>query len=247
MANGSSEKRCRIIPPGDLRCVWMEVGVLVYQLCERQYDCDNCPLDAALRAHFRRGLPEEKTGDKAPERSTAAQEPLAGDRRYSRGHCWVRPAERGTAAGTPQWRVGLEPHLAAALLRPRSIVLPAVGESVRRGQMHLWIVAEGGTFALAAPIDGTVRSANGRLAEQPSLLTSSPLADGWLYDIAATRATPQWASLMDSPNAERCFAARTRRFQAVLSQALSLRHLSVGPTLPDGGAPLGDVSQMIGP
>ena len=26
-----------------------------------------------------------------------------------------------------------------------------------------------------------------------------------------------------------------------------VRHLSVGPTLPDGGAPLGDVSQMIGP
>lgn len=32
-----------------LKCIWMLAGVLTYRLCDRQYDCEHCPLDAALR------------------------------------------------------------------------------------------------------------------------------------------------------------------------------------------------------
>ena len=32
-------------------CVWMRAGVIRFWLCDRDFDCDNCPLDAALRAH----------------------------------------------------------------------------------------------------------------------------------------------------------------------------------------------------
>lgn len=35
-------------PPAQA-CVWMEAGVLRYWLCNHDFDCDNCPLDAALR------------------------------------------------------------------------------------------------------------------------------------------------------------------------------------------------------
>jgi hypothetical protein len=32
-----------------LKCVWMLAGVVDYKLCDRQYDCEHCPLDSALR------------------------------------------------------------------------------------------------------------------------------------------------------------------------------------------------------
>ncbi len=32
-----------------LKCIWMLAGVLTYRLCDREYDCERCPLDAALR------------------------------------------------------------------------------------------------------------------------------------------------------------------------------------------------------
>jgi len=31
-------------------CIWMQAGVIRFWLCDRDYDCQNCPLDAALRA-----------------------------------------------------------------------------------------------------------------------------------------------------------------------------------------------------
>jgi hypothetical protein len=30
-------------------CVWMLSGVLNYRLCDRDLDCEHCPLDRALR------------------------------------------------------------------------------------------------------------------------------------------------------------------------------------------------------
>ena len=30
-------------------CVWVTAGVLNYKLCDRDFDCEHCPLDAALR------------------------------------------------------------------------------------------------------------------------------------------------------------------------------------------------------
>lgn len=29
-------------------CVWMDAGVLTFKLCDRDFDCEHCPLDAAL-------------------------------------------------------------------------------------------------------------------------------------------------------------------------------------------------------
>jgi len=37
-----------VFPPADA-CVWMEAGVIRYWLCCRNFDCEHCPLDAALR------------------------------------------------------------------------------------------------------------------------------------------------------------------------------------------------------
>jgi hypothetical protein len=33
----------------DQACVWMRAGVIRFWLCDRNFDCDHCPLDAALR------------------------------------------------------------------------------------------------------------------------------------------------------------------------------------------------------
>lgn len=31
-------------------CVWMRAGVIRFWLCDRDFDCEHCPLDAALRS-----------------------------------------------------------------------------------------------------------------------------------------------------------------------------------------------------
>ena len=46
-------------------CLWMAAGVINYRLCDRQFDCDRCPLDAALR------------GDTQPMTPSQARRPAA--------------------------------------------------------------------------------------------------------------------------------------------------------------------------
>jgi hypothetical protein len=62
----------------------MSAGLVRYKLCDRDFDCERCPLDAALRgdAEWREAEP------------TRADEPRRGlafpdDRRYSDGHLWA--------------------------------------------------------------------------------------------------------------------------------------------------------------
>jgi hypothetical protein len=35
--------------PPTQACVWMAAGVIRFWLCSRDFECDDCPLDAALR------------------------------------------------------------------------------------------------------------------------------------------------------------------------------------------------------
>lgn len=52
------------------RCVWMQAGVVGYKLCDREFDCDLCPFDAALRGealHDWRGREIERLYQKAEE------------------------------------------------------------------------------------------------------------------------------------------------------------------------------------
>ena len=238
----------RLVPRDELKCVWMTAGILSYQLCEREFDCEQCPLDAALRMHFARsGAPagESAMPEAHIEPGPPARHGLARDRLYSRGHCWARLKEDGPR-GAAQFRVGLEPGLAAALLTPRAVVRPAPGEPLRRGQAHLWIVTEGGTFPLVAPLDGTLVHANPELAERPHLLATDPFERGWLYEVEAADAAPETLGLLEPAAAARVFERDERRFQAELARALRPESAAAA-ALPDGGVTLQSVSDMLGP
>jgi glycine cleavage system H protein len=241
MSGPTSDKGIRIVPSDDLKCVWMTAGILSYQLCERRFDCERCPLDAALRMHF--GRPAAAAGERRPGRPTGR---LAGDRRYGRRHGWVQRM-RHVGEGPVLHRVGLEPGLAAAMLRPRSVVHPVVGGTVRAGQPCLWIVTEGGTFAFASPVEGVVRTVNTDLDERPSLLAEAPLQGGWLYDVELDEdPATGTGGLMDARAAVQSYAEDRERFQGELAKALR-GHAAPTPALADGGAPLAEVWQMLGP
>ncbi len=46
----------------DQACVWMTAGVIRFWLCDRGFDCENCPLDRALRRACRPALPVQTDG-----------------------------------------------------------------------------------------------------------------------------------------------------------------------------------------
>lgn len=204
----------QLTPLEDQRCVWMTAGIVSYYLCDRDFDCDNCQLDWAMR----KAGPHN--GGPSPGQSVPTQSPPPASLRegflYGRNHCWIKQL------GVRLLRVGLEPGFSTVLMALKAVVLPSQGELLRKGQSCLWIVLEGGTFAIEAPCGGTVCNRNSRLSAHPHLLRFQPFDDGWLFDIEAESTSLEEGDFMDVEDAQRFYredAARFKRSLGISSRA----------------------------
>ncbi|TAK59101.1 MAG: glycine cleavage system protein H [Bacteroidetes bacterium] len=220
----------------DAQCVWMTAGVLAYQLCNREYDCDDCPLDIALRKHFSDESHQLIASAKAsfPEGGGRLRE----DRRYSENHTWVQ--ERNGE----MFRVGVEPQLARALLIPKSVVLPSLGQKVSKHQTSVWIVLEEGTFPIASPLDGIIVSRNPLVAEQPSNVLQRPFDEGWLYEVESPKEAA--GELLNVQQATSVYERDIQQLNKLLIETLKSQTTDVGPTLADGGMILQHIADMLG-
>ncbi len=227
----------------ELRCVWMTAGILSYHLCDRQFDCDNCPLDRAMRQHFTK--PHEQGEEAAPSPAPAARShPSPASRLsdrylYSNAHLWVFPLKDRMV------QIGLEGWFIRLLPAPKEIVMPPAGRRIRRGESCCWISAEGETLTIPSPVEGTVEGVNAALVHSPALLVSAekeqvPL----LYMRVAADEFQKW-TLMTREEAEEAYDRDMQTFRDRLRAELKPPQ-GLGPTLADGGESLRDVPDMIG-
>lgn len=226
-----------IVPPSENECIWMSAGIVAYRLCDREYDCEHCPLDAALRASATRELP-------AP-RAPAPGQRLRGDCRYSRGHCWVQ-RRGGTDPGSEVARVGLEPGFAALLLEPHALVMPAVGEALQKDRVHFWVVIEGGTVPVSSPLDGRLRAVNPRMTDVPHELATQLDPDGWLCELDVATHSSE-GTLMDAETATRAYARDAVRFRDRVADALRAEKHLPSNLWQDGAIDLRQAARLLGP
>jgi glycine cleavage system H lipoate-binding protein len=218
----------------------MTAGVVDYQLCPGMLDCKNCSLDAVIRRRF-------------PGRSAAkddvADSPPCADRRgqpqegclYSRSHWWVRETTRGRV------RLGIETDLAHALLGLNAIVLPSLEQRVQQGRTCAWVVMEGATMPLQAPVGGLVRAVNHELIDKPHQIISHAFDSGWLCELEADADDAGMDALMDADEARERYAADRARFAASLVGGRRGKRQVPGITLADGGEPIANNADMIRP
>ena len=111
----------------------------------------------------------------------------------------------------------------------------------------MWLVLEGGTLPLEAPLDGVVLAVNPDLIDKPFLLCQEPFNDGWLCDMEADDAAVATAGLMSADEARMKYAADQSRFGASLAAVSGGKHPSVGITLADGGQRLRNIAGVLEP
>ena len=216
--------------PREFRCVWMSAGILSYQLCDLEFDCEHCSLDSAMRKHFDHHAKEQH-----------CVSPHTARYLYSHNHCWLNPSPDSIV------RIGLEPWLAGLLLTPKAVVFPSTGDFITRHSTCLWIIMEGGAITILSPLAGVVHSANARITEEPHELCSQPLGRGWLYELKVTPDELQAAGLLGKAEAERSYREDNEKLNSLVSQSLANTSKEIGFTLQDGGQPLSDVISMLGP
>lgn len=215
----------------DRPCLWMTAGLLSYRLCDRDFDCERCPLDAALRGE---PLPAGE-GEPPPVATPVVFPP---DRRYTSGHLWL---QGGGATGAAV-RVGLD-GLAAALLGPPRAVRLRPDAEIAEGEPLCELELAAGVAALGAPVVCRSPRLNPALASTPGLAALSPYGDGWLLEADAGAIEPP--ELLDAPAARRLASHDLRHFRRRIALEL-LSEAEVGATLADGGTLLTDLRRILG-
>jgi glycine cleavage system H protein len=214
----------------------MAAGMVAYKLCDRGFDCENCPLDAALRGDVP-PRPDQQTH--GPDGAELLEFPV--DRRFHPSHTWAMAVDDRTV------RCGVDMFAAQLLPRVRSVVLPARSTRVHKGRVGFWVVDDGELIPLRAPVSGRVTTRNPALRGEPGLLAVSPYDDGWLLEIRCYQGLKQLDGLM-GPEQIRARAGEQRR--ELDKQATSHGNKArdrVGATLPDGGQRLTDLREILGP
>jgi glycine cleavage system H protein len=251
----------KVIPEGELKCIWAEAGMVSYKLCDRNFECDECPFDRVIRQKSLPGhappvtVKRKQGAAKETVREHPKQETLLdlirtifnspfsdhppSDRSYSRGHVWMKEVSPNT------WRIGVD-HYAAGLLEDvGSVVFPQTGTSVVSENPCAWIIADSGTIAVQSPMNGRVRGVNPRLMESAALVQSDPYESGWLNEIF-TEGVGQ-AGSFDSPAAESMARDQFRKLKEEILVEFDNRPPTLGVTLMDGGVRPRSLKDILGP
>lgn len=230
----------RVIPGSEHRCVWMDAGLIAYQLCKRRYECVQCPVESTLRQTDQKPAAVAAGQPRSASASTSRRD-LSAAYLYTRNHWWLHKLE---CRQNESYRLGIEPFLAQLIAYPKEIVLPPVGTKVKSGEYCAWIVLKGGTVPLRAPLSGTVININRPLRNNPQSIMSDPLIAGWMIEIG--QATELQPHLLDRKQAMLHYTKERERFTTMLCNATRRTALDVGTTLADGGSFVANLGEVIG-
>ncbi len=223
-----------VIPQDSQPCVWMTAGLVAYKLCDHDFDCERCPLDAALR-----GRPCASPVERAARHIAFV---FPDDRRYGSTHLWAR------ATGPGQIRVGLDAFAAELLASAGDVRLPERGDGLAVGDGLCDIDAHPGPVTVKTPVAGQVTAVNEALGHDPDAVIADPYEAGWIADLAAPEANADAAlgRLLSAADMRKRARSDMDRFRRQVAMQLLVGTNGVGPAMADGGEALTDLRQMLG-
>lgn len=219
-------------------CIWMSAGVLTYKLCDRRFDCEHCPLDAALRGA---SLEAERLIPRREKPKRRARMTFPEDRLYSAGHTWLQPLK-----DRPQrLRFGLDGFAHSLLPFPRQIRCCAAPRIFHQGEIICALELEGGYLNLGTPVVARLSGCNPALSDDPGAVITEPYGDGWILELT-------WIEESDLSQLLAAEAAREqarldcRRFRRRVALHLLADENDAGAALSDRGALLDDPRCILG-
>jgi glycine cleavage system H protein len=218
-----------------LPCIWMSAGLLSYKLCDRDLDCEHCPLDAALR-----GPTMQAPRHTSLLSVSEVTESFPDDRLFSPGHSWVQLRDTSDERLV---RFGLDAFAATIIGRCCKVSFPDVGLEWGLGEDLCEIDIGLGVLSVTAPVRATVVAKNKGLANDPNQLVTDPFGDGWIAELQVHDPS-QLCNLSTARRAREQTRMDLRRFRRRIALQLLADTEGIGPCLPDGGE-LADLRQIL--
>lgn len=96
--------------------------------------------------------------------------------KYTAEHEWLR-LDGGVAT------VGITQHAAEQLGDLVFVELPEAGTTLAKGDKAATVESVKAASEVYAPLDGEIVEVNSAIVDDPSLVNSSPMADGWFFKL----------------------------------------------------------------
>ncbi len=254
--------RVFLVPQGETRCLLASAGILAYGLCDRNYDCENCPLYQALKRRMspadevtsprqdtRRvrvdvaqaaGLDPDRAGEILQLFQPFERLSLRRTLYYGPGHCWV--ALRGMAL----CRIGVDDLFATAIPEIDSIVPPEEGRRVESGKPLAWLIIAGEMLPILSPLPARVLRANPKVLSDPTLLRRDPYGDGWIVEAEPERFPEAVRQLRYGEAAVDRLVADAAGLCREIVRALDKGSAGVGLVSQDGGRIVATPAEALG-
>jgi len=227
----ATNKHYPLIPEEERKCVWMTTGLISYKLCDRNYRCEFCPFDQAIKNEEspEDELPESE-GD-SPEGSLATDPSarISGSFFYHPDHCWVK------VETTEKVRIGIDDLLTQLMTNIQVVILPQVGNVTSQGECCAHIIQEDYILSIVSPISGSIQTINPRLKKKPELITDDPKGYGWLLTLKPENLESDLKNLLFGRKALLWYQREEKEILARADLILKQNPHAVGPTMQDGG------------
>ncbi|MEO5733168.1 MAG: glycine cleavage system protein GcvH [Rubrivivax sp.] len=112
--------------------------------------------------------------------------------KYTDDHEWINIEDHEAAV------VGVTLHAQEALGDVVFVELPEVGRSYRKGEVAGVVESVKAAADLYMPVNGEVVEVNVALKDDPSLVNSDPMGNGWFFKVHVTDMT-DFDQLLDQP------------------------------------------------
>lgn len=239
----TKNKSYPLIPDDERKCVWMTTGLISYKLCDRNFQCDFCPFDQAIKNEEGEGDLQESEGNWAE--GSLNDDPSAqinGSVFYHPDHCWVK-------VDSPEnVKIGIDDLLSRLMTNVKVVILPRLGSTAGQGECYAHVIQEDSIVPVISPLSGSILAVNPRLKEEPELLTDDPRGEGWLITIKPDNLENDLKNLLFGRKALLWYKREGKAIIGRIDWLLKHNPPAVGPTMQDGGVRISclqDVLKMI--
>ena len=251
--------RDRIWPESEHPCIWMDVGIIDYKLCNRNYDCENCYFDVmihngVLDLNEYSGSNTYSTGNikypksqlKKSSDGKAAKinvyDYLTIDDTSYYGDCfWViKPTEKNVLS------VGVMQLAQRLLPAVKDIILPQNSTQIIKDKIISWIITTDGTIRLASPVNGEVIETNTNLATMLNRKHQNGSDFTWFFKCHVNDATEELEGYYRGQNAKEFLLIQHKKVVQAFESAITHLSEQLGQTIQDGGVPLYRLDKILG-
>lgn len=208
-------------------CVWMSAGVLTYKLCDRHFDCEHCPLYAAMHCVPQDADDYFRTNQMAMHHLEAV---YPDDCLYSDGHTWLKPIERRSE----HFQFGLDNFVTSMIACPRHVRWNATPRILKRGETVCVLEFDDGTLSIGTPVVARLSDRNRALDDDPGAIITEPYGDGWIVILSQVE-QGEFARLHSAKAAQEQARLDLRRLRRRIAFRLLADEGDVAPVPTPGG------------